>query len=151
VTRNLARLHLSEQQIPAFWSDIWSVPRKKFLKRAAIRQMHDIYRQANKVLVLDSTLAGHSVGARTVGSQSEPCHKIEVLAGVLASTWMRRHWIMQEAVLAREISVQFEEGPVDLTNLVNHSQRFAGQRTFQTTQMFTPGEVLLGNVTDAFK
>ncbi|RFU23746.1 hypothetical protein B7463_g12592, partial [Scytalidium lignicola] len=69
--------------------------------------MRDVYKGANKVLVLDQLLVNHE---RDISA-------IQAYLLILTSRWMRRLWTFHEAVLARDILIQFKDGAASLANL----------------------------------
>ena len=66
-------------------------------RNAAIASMQSIYSRAIRVLVLDAELMQSSMN-----SSSE-----EKLTRIICSTWIRRLWTLQEAILARSLYFQF--------------------------------------------
>jgi hypothetical protein len=67
--------------------------------KEAINKMRDVYANAERVLVLDAEL---------MASTSE-CSYEEINMRILCSTWIRRLWTIQEAVLAKRLVFQFKE------------------------------------------
>ena len=87
-----------------FWIDTLCVPVQKVNQRyreMAIRNMAKIYREADRVLVLDSWIYA--------GSRED--HINERTMRILMSNWQRRLWTLQERVLAKSLFFQFCDGP----------------------------------------
>jgi hypothetical protein len=72
--------------------------------------MWETYRNADKVLVLDSCMLQESV------CESEP---LQLLMSIRTSGWMRRLWTYHEVCLAREIYYQFLDGAIEDNNLIH--------------------------------
>jgi hypothetical protein len=105
-----------EGPIP-FWVDTICVPFNKGpLKMLAIREMAQVYRNADKVLVFDSGL--QQVSLNTPAS--------ECLTQIEISSWNERLWTIQEAVFAKALYFQFKDGLIGLQKLflVYRLQRF---------------------------
>lgn len=87
-----------------FWIDTICVPLKpETIKIKAIEEMRKAYNRANRVLVIDADL---------ISTQLEPqldaSDRREIMnARIAASSWQRRLWTLQEAVLAKKIWFQF--------------------------------------------
>jgi hypothetical protein len=80
--------------------DTLCVPRgSSEVYREALNKMRDVYANAERVLVLDAEL---------MASRSE-CSYEEINMRILCSTWIRRLWTIQEAVLAKRLVFQFKE------------------------------------------
>lgn len=79
-----------------FWLDTISVP-MNHLRARAIRNMRRVYSQANRVIVLDADL----LRVRGTHVNAE-----ELLGRITCSSWIRRLWTLQEAVLARKLWYQ---------------------------------------------
>jgi Heterokaryon incompatibility protein (HET) len=102
-------------QIP-FWVDTICVPfTKGETKTLAIRQMEQIYRDADKVLVFDSGLQQITLDTRA----SECLTQIEI------SSWNERLWTIQEAAFAKMLYFQFKDA---ITSLVGLHQRYRLER-----------------------
>jgi hypothetical protein len=98
----------TDEPIP-FWVDTISVPvRKGPLKMLALRQMEQVYREADRVLVFDSGLQQASLGS--------PAH--ECLSRIETSSWNERLWTIQEAAFAKKLYFRFEDGIVSLQELI---------------------------------
>jgi hypothetical protein len=92
-----------------FWMDTLCIPASGSLKKVMIRQMRKVYQSAACVLVIDNSL--ERISASNI-------HYSECFARILESAWMRRLWTFQEAVLAQKLLIMFQEGPVDIDNLI---------------------------------
>ncbi|KAF3924480.1 hypothetical protein ABW21_db0202228 [Orbilia brochopaga] len=73
------------------WVDTMCVPLEKEYRKLAIKNMNQVYRQARYVMVLDASIARHDFRSDE-----------ELMARIVLSTWMRRVWTLQEAVLGLE-------------------------------------------------
>ena len=85
----------------AFWIDTLSIPVGKDFtseRTLAIRQMHDIYLHARYTIILDKGL----MKVRQGPGYSQPAMYITM------SNWMTRMWTLQEAVLSKDIYVNFK-------------------------------------------
>jgi hypothetical protein len=83
-----------------FWMDTLCVPRTpENIYKEAIKKMRDVYANAERVLVLDAEL---------MASTAE-CSYEEINVRIKCSTWIRRLWTVQEAVLAKKLIFQFRE------------------------------------------
>jgi hypothetical protein len=92
-----------------FWVDTICVPYDQgLLKSLALRQMEHVYRDADSVLVFDSSLQQVPLGLST----SECLTRIEI------SSWNERLWTIQEAVFAKELYFQFQDGTISLQQLI---------------------------------
>jgi hypothetical protein len=94
-----------------FWIDTLCVPvgeknhypggdTKRDLRKEAIRQMAEIYRQGDRVLVLDSFILTLPRSADVVDKYLR----------IHLSTWHHRLWTMQEGQLASRLFFQFRDG-----------------------------------------
>ncbi|EPS37870.1 hypothetical protein H072_8463 [Dactylellina haptotyla CBS 200.50] len=75
----------------SIWVDTMCVPLQKEYRKLAIKNMNQVYRQARYVMILDASVARH-------GFTSDE----ELMGRLVLSTWMRRVWTLQEAVLGME-------------------------------------------------
>lgn len=100
--------------MPAFWIDSLLVPVKKGAeKRMALGRLSHYYREAAKVLVLDSDL----LMASQFSSQEEQMSRI------LLSTWMRRLWTLEEGILSRDrLEFQFQDGVISMKRLAQTTE-----------------------------
>jgi hypothetical protein len=76
----------------------------------AIREMAQVYRNADKVLVFDSGL--QQVSLNTPAS--------ECLTQIGISSWNERLWTIQEAVFAKALYFQFKDGLIGLQKLFSY-------------------------------
>ncbi|MCJ1306684.1 hypothetical protein MMC25_000327 [Agyrium rufum] len=93
-----------------WWCDTLCVPVDSILhefRKIAIRRMATTYREASKVLVLDS-------GFLKVSSHSSI---LEVYIRFRMSNWMRRLWTLQEGFLAKLVMLRTSDGMIDLNYL----------------------------------
>ena len=79
--------------------DTICVPLEPKTRSAAIIAMRKTYREADRVLVLDSVLSQVPIS----------CGPTELIMRIRASTWVRRLWTFQEAGLAKTIFYQFQD------------------------------------------
>jgi hypothetical protein len=81
-----------------FWMDTLCVPRtNSAFRQHAIRCMSKIYKEADKVLVLDSYM--QSTGHKNL---------VDCLLTIACSTWVRRLWTLQEGMLPGKFKVYFK-------------------------------------------
>ncbi|GAB1311912.1 Heterokaryon incompatibility domain-containing protein [Madurella fahalii] len=84
-----------------FWIDTLCVPvHNKILRRKAIYKMADIYRGADRVLVIDSTIITLPRAADVVQKHLQ----------ISLSGWHHRLWTLQEGQLASTLFFQFADG-----------------------------------------
>ncbi|KAL2049018.1 hypothetical protein ABVK25_010689 [Lepraria finkii] len=122
----------SLQQKPSvFWIDTLCVPvgdditlpsvkgrntgvvKSRELRKAAIRRMAEIYRNADRVLVLDAGLVGRVF------------NRLEKLMRVATCSWLRRLWTLQEACLAgSSLFFQFEDSAVPVMDLISPTPKY---------------------------
>ena len=89
------------------WIDVLCVPREASVRGRAINQMKIIYSRAAKVLVWDRNLM-------QTRKTSSP---IEMNTRIRMSKWAQRLWTLQEATLAEDIHIQFEDDTVSVKEL----------------------------------
>jgi hypothetical protein len=79
-----------------FWIDTINVPLEPEERKLAIINLDRTYKEAEKVLVLDSTLleAGDDLGST------------EILMRIACSNWARRLWTLSEGILSRSLHFQ---------------------------------------------
>ena len=83
-----------------FWMDTLCVPVSNMLLRnKAIERMRDVYQSASNVVVLDAEL---------MKSSAERGFE-EIFTRIICSTWIRRLWTLQEAILNNNLLFQFAE------------------------------------------
>ena len=89
--------------------------------------MSDVYRNANKILVLESSLLEASLRSIRLSRLPEGPRKnnevsavaLEAAMRVHASKWMRRLWTLQEAALGlTQVYFQFHDGSIGWTDLL---------------------------------
>jgi hypothetical protein len=105
-----------ERPVP-FWLDTMCVPLRRRFRGTAIVDMAKIYKHADKVLVLDSSLSQAST------TDSPP---IELHMRIMASSWAQRLWTFHETALARRLHYQFTDRALtrrQLTDLLLQSLR----------------------------
>ncbi|CAF9933336.1 MAG: hypothetical protein ALECFALPRED_005566 [Alectoria fallacina] len=93
---------------PLVWLDTLCCPVNPEAKRLALLQMRRTYAEANKTLILDSSLYNFD---------SQDLSVAEIHARILTSGWMRRLWTLQEGALASDPWVQFKDGPVRMNTI----------------------------------
>jgi hypothetical protein len=87
----------------AFWMDTLCVPVSpdlRHLRKSAIGRMHETYKKAQQVLVLDRELQRASLDS----PWTEQCARITM------SHWNRRLWTLVEGTLATKLNFRFEDG-----------------------------------------
>ena len=102
----------------AFWIDSICVPKAGHARKKAISMIARTYQDAEAYLVLDSSLqlmkSTGSLGAK--------------LLAVLTSGWMRRLWILQEGMLAKQLYIQFADANKALGDLIPQTSDMLLQR-----------------------
>ena len=89
-----------------FWIDTICVPLKpEDIKQAAIINMQNVYKSANRVLVLDADLLRAQISASN--PDSHVAIREDVSALITVSTWSKRFWTLQEGVLPKRLWFQF--------------------------------------------
>lgn len=97
-----------------FWFDTLCVPRfPQRTRRRAIEGIRDVYKNAEKVLVLDEELQETRIQDHSF---------MGVVMSLNLSSWMRRLWTLHECVRAHNVHFQFHDGTVDLESLLNHAR-----------------------------
>jgi hypothetical protein len=105
-----------------FWMDTLCVPIKnQELRKKAIVKMRDVYKCASKVLVLDAELMQHS---------AERDYR-EIFTRISCSSWLRRLWTLQEAILNKNLLFQFADQAIYVGN---NSKLYADQRHDNTNR-----------------
>lgn len=93
----------SSSKARGFWMDSLCVPvRDENARKKAIRNMRNVYENADAVLVLDSWV-------QKLDSRSESV--IEIAARLYLCSWNRRLWTLQEAVMAQNLFFELKNGP----------------------------------------
>jgi hypothetical protein len=100
-----ARPEESKNQPPLIWIDSLCIPIDKEARRSAIRTMATVYKKASTTIVLDSSLLRYRYNPSERPFQ-------ELAVKILASTWMRRLWTLQEGALATELLFILDAGNV---------------------------------------
>jgi len=100
-----------------FWMDTLCVPvseELQVLRDKAIWRMRDVYSLASNVLVLDAEL---------IKSSAERPFE-EIFTRIYCSTWIRRLWTLQEAILNKDLFYQFAERAicVDVSSPLSRAQ-----------------------------
>ncbi|KAI0670250.1 hypothetical protein C8Q78DRAFT_112123 [Trametes maxima] len=108
----------------AFWMDSLCVPSVGVLRKRAIKLMAQTYEDAAKVLVIDACI-------RTLSLEGQSW--LDNLSRIAASGWVRRVWTLQEGLLARELYVEFAEGPEDIEERLGTKST-----TLQVTRALSP-------------
>jgi hypothetical protein len=110
--QNLVNALYTSADFPVpFWMDTLCIPKGSTfdaMKQLALAQMADIYRSADKVLVLDSSLQAVS---------SDDMSWVEMNMRVGYCPWSTRVWTLQEGRLAREAYFQFKNKAILLADL----------------------------------
>ena len=91
------------------WCDTLCCPVEPHLKPFALEKMRDVYKQAAYVLVLDKSLLLYDLN--TIGV-------LEASMRLLTARWIGRLWTLQEAVLAKNLLIQFRDFVIDLKSIV---------------------------------
>jgi hypothetical protein len=89
------------------------VPRKSPARSIAITSMKDIYKNADKVLVLDSVLM----------QTNDKAEATEILLRLRGSTWVTRLWTYHEAALAKHLHYQLSNVAVDSVDIWSRHQQ----------------------------
>lgn len=97
------------EQAP-FWVDALCFPRRTAMQESAVNQMKDIYKRASAVLVWDKSLLEQPVISKE--------HMIQMNMRIRLGDWSFRLWTLQEAVLAPNLYVAFENGTLSLKDLL---------------------------------
>jgi hypothetical protein len=101
-------LYESHESIP-FWLDTLCVPLEEGFRKRAIGNMFNVYRQAEHVLVLDSTI---------LLNKAKTTDPFQLLISIRISNWVRRLWTFQEGAIARSLQFQFAETALDLGDII---------------------------------
>ena len=99
---------------PLVWLDTLCCPVEPKARVLALLQMRPTYAEANKTLILDSTLYNYN---------SQGLSAAELQARYLTSGWMRRLWTLQESALAKDPWVQFRDGPLSLLTMFDRLKK----------------------------
>lgn len=101
-------LYSTDEQPVPFWIDTICVPLQSPYRKLAISSMATVYKDAEKVLVIDSAIL--SVPSTTL-------HSIDMAVRLRTSSWVRRLWTFQEAYLAKELHYQFQDTAYTLSRI----------------------------------
>lgn len=92
-----------------FWVDSLCVPQDPSTRTAAITKMASTYNSASVTLVLDAGIRKCSL--------ARPLE--EIIIRILASTWMRRLWTLQEGALAGRLVFLLQDYFLDIKELLS--------------------------------
>lgn len=92
-----------------FWVDALCIPRDESLRKASIRSMAWIYRQADMVLVLDAGLQLELTEALDLE---------ELVVKILTSDWNQRLWTLQEGALSKSLQFECKDSRVPVDTLL---------------------------------
>ncbi|KAL8641300.1 MAG: hypothetical protein Q9228_001867 [Teloschistes exilis] len=101
-------LYSTDEQPVPFWVDTICVPLQSPYRKLAISSMATVYKDAEKVLVIDSAI---------LSVPSTMVHSIEMAVRLRTSSWVRRLWTFQEAYLAKELHYQFQDTAYTLSRI----------------------------------
>jgi hypothetical protein len=111
-----------------FWLDTLSIPLVPEEQRnQAIKSMERVYANADKVLVIETSLL----------SVSSRISEFELGARLAMSAWLRRVWTFQEGVRAKDLYFQFADG------ILSVEQIFRKLDACQSHRVFKPEQTLL--------
>jgi hypothetical protein len=116
-----------ESPLP-FWFDTFCIPQglsEKQVKKDAITDMATVYRNADRVLVLDADLLLFDASPAIQHNNYN-----EVFMRIKLSRWMRRLWTLQEALLASDLWFQFKDGPLRFHDLWSAFRSLANSGTW---------------------
>lgn len=82
-----------------FWIDTISVPLEPEARKLAIIDLDRTYKEAEKVLVLDSTLL----------EAGDDLESTEILMRIVCSNWARRLWTLSEGILSRSLHFPMQQ------------------------------------------
>jgi hypothetical protein len=102
----------NDRPVP-FWIDTICVPLEPLERKAAIVGLKRTYEEADKVLVLDSTL-------QQVTNESDAT---ETLMRIASSSWVRRLWTFQEGALSKSLYFQFANKSVTYASISAQRQK----------------------------
>lgn len=135
-----AALNRSRVHDPAFWIDTLCIPvaqEYKTFRKVAISCLATTFREASHVLVLDADLQ------RTPKDGSAT----ELATRVMCSGWIRRLWILQEAVMssdtdanAAKVNIQFLRGTMPLNEILQG----------RSVKVRYHADAAIANITNAF-
>ncbi|KAK6359870.1 hypothetical protein TWF696_000999 [Orbilia brochopaga] len=123
----------------SIWADTMCVPLEKEYRKLAIKNMNQVYRQARYVMVLDASIAQHDFRSDE-----------ELMARVVLSTWMRRVWTLQEAILGLEkLAICLKDQVVDHTDAVERLRLVVNDGDRSVVNGMLEGVAILGD--DSFQ
>ena len=122
----------SKHPVP-FWIDTVCVPLKYPYRGLAINSMRRVYKEADKVLVLDAAITGTTACSLTA---------TEMLMRLKASSWVRRLWTFHEAYLAQELHYKFHDVALTLSNIRDlYHRECEGEHTINLEQPYATGRL----------
>lgn len=95
-----------------FWIDTVCIPRNPrnpCTRTDAIKSIRDIFAQAHKVLVLDSSLL----------DLAADCSHEELAVMIKHSSWMRRMWTFTEGASAQDVHFQFQDKSLNARSIMS--------------------------------
>ncbi|KIW68242.1 hypothetical protein PV04_04199 [Phialophora macrospora] len=121
------RMYSQRHNVP-FWLDTLSIPLVPGEQRSrAIKSMERVYANADKVLVIETSLL----------SVSSRISEFELGARLAMSAWLRRVWTFQEGVRAKDLYFQFADGVLSAEQILRKVD------TCQSHRVFRPEQTLL--------
>ena len=110
ISEKVNALYSDEDTPVPFWIDTLCCPVGPPLTQAlALERMAITYKNADKVLVIDSSLDSILLPGEEPGQESFA----EALLRIFATPWLRRLWTLQEGLLAKQLYFQFSNGALD--------------------------------------
>ncbi|KAL8665149.1 MAG: hypothetical protein Q9168_007765 [Polycauliona sp. 1 TL-2023] len=113
-----------------FWIDSLCVPLQDPPRGLAINSMRRTYKEADKVLVLDSAITRRL---------SDSMSALEMVARLRTSSWVRRLWTFHEAYLARALHYQFKDTAITLADMRKRFHK-EGNTEFDETEYQCGGD-----------
>lgn len=125
-------LYINSRQPVPFWINTVCVPLKYPYRGIATKSMRRTYKEADKILVLDSAI---------VGTSSQALSATEMAVRLKASSWVRRLGTFHEAYLARDLYYQFLDVALRLSD-IREKYHQQSECKFKVNSMHSPeGEV----------
>ncbi|ETN39003.1 uncharacterized protein HMPREF1541_07045 [Cyphellophora europaea CBS 101466] len=90
-----------------FYIDALCFPRDATVRATAMQQLNVVYRKAQAVVVWDRDLI----------QRDKPAEILDANVLIQTGDWCRRLWTLQEAVLARNLYVEFKKGCVSIKDI----------------------------------
>ena len=110
ISEKVNALYTDDDTPVPFWIDTLCCPIGPPLAQAlALERMAITYKNADKVLVIDSSLDSVLLPGEEPGQESFA----EALLRIFATPWLRRLWTLQEGLLAKQLYFQFSNGALD--------------------------------------